>query len=50
MPGDSVDDAVQALASHILDIYEALKTEAIERLGDGPRQQLETLRAYIREL
>ena len=49
MSGESIEEALQNLAADILDVYELLRGEPSERLCHGPRQQLTTLRRFLRE-
>lgn len=49
MTGNSLNDAWTSLAAHILDVFEMLTEHPQEKLGHGPRQQLEILRQHIRE-
>ena len=49
MTGNTLNDAWTSLAAHILDVFEMLTEHPQEKLGRGPRQQLEILRQHIRE-
>ena len=49
MPGKSIEDAVQNLAAHILDVYETLNSYPPEELAEGPRKQLATLKDILQK-
>ena len=49
MTGNTLNDAWTSLAAHILDVFEMLIEHPQEKLGRGPRQQLEILRQHIKE-
>ena len=49
MTGNTLNDAWTSLAAHILDVFEMLTEHPQEKLGRGPRQQLEILRQHIKE-
>ncbi len=49
MPGQSIEDAVQNLAVHILDVYETLNSYPPEELAEGPRKQLATLKDILQK-
>lgn len=49
IPGNSIEDAVQNLAAHILDVYEMLNSFPPEELAKGPREQLTALKDILQK-
>ena len=49
MSGNSIEDAVQNLAAHILDVYETLNSYPPEELAEGPGKQLATLKGFLQK-
>ena len=48
MPGETLEDSIGNLLAHVLDVYEMLERHSAENLAQGPREQLATLKKYVK--
>ena len=49
MPGETLEESLANLATHILDVYELLRDQPKRKLARHPREQLATLRRFFVE-
>lgn len=49
MPGETIEEAMANLTTHILDLYEVLRDQPTKKLARHPREQLATLRRFLVE-